>query len=99
MYAEYFETLKIYRQMEGRGGTTRTRERMCFVQGSYFVGVSTKNTWRSNSFLMLTSTVQSTPFNPSGSVSIYTAYWRNRHVMNNEPYEIKPSSKLGRENQ
>ena len=75
---------------------TRTRERMCFVQGSYFVGVSTKNLWRSNSFLMLTSMVQSTPFNPSGSVSIYTAYRRNRHVMNNELYEIKPSSKLGK---
>ena len=79
--------------------TEETRERMCFVQGSYFVGVSTKNMWRSNSFLMFTSTVQSTPFNPSGSISIYTAYWRNRHVMNNETYEIKPSSKLGRENQ
>ena len=50
--------------------TTRMHEHIHFVQRSYFVGLSMiKKTFKSNSFLMLTSAVQSTP---SGLVSIYT---------------------------
>jgi len=64
-----------------RGGTTCTRECICFVQRSYFVKLLMNDVCRLNAFLMLNSMVQSIPFKPYDFVSIYTVNWKCHHVM------------------
>jgi len=71
----------------------------CFVQRSFFLELSTKNACQSNALLRLNSMPQSTLFNPGSLVSIYTAYWRNCHVMNKLRTKERPNTKLGIANQ